>query len=188
MLLSCIGQRSLSNSGVLEGLLNLLDGLLCPLQQSQAAAQRRTEGKVRIQMCSLSTTSNSWCFWSRNYKQKMSLSVFSRCFGYSHDQLGSDVGVQTPGLCGQYRRWGRRREEASWRERAREKFYGYMNCTVELFFTVCPKPTVYPFYSTIRLSRFIWTWLCNLQMVSLYILSCWIVIILQNDYTHSELF
>lgn len=46
MLLSCIGQRSLSNSGVLEGLLNLLDNLLCPLQQSQAAAQRRTEGEA----------------------------------------------------------------------------------------------------------------------------------------------
>ncbi len=46
MLLSCIGQRSLSNSGVLEGLLNLLDTLLSPLQQPQAAAQRRTEGKA----------------------------------------------------------------------------------------------------------------------------------------------
>lgn len=46
MLLSCIGQRSLSNSGVLEGLLNLLDSLLSPLQQPQAAAQRRTEGKA----------------------------------------------------------------------------------------------------------------------------------------------
>lgn len=44
MLLSCIGQRSLSNSGVLEGLLNLLDNLLCPLEQPQAAALRRTEG------------------------------------------------------------------------------------------------------------------------------------------------
>ncbi|XP_061083476.1 baculoviral IAP repeat-containing protein 6 isoform X4 [Conger conger] len=44
MLLSCIGQRSLSNSGVLEGLLNLLDSLLSPLQQSGAAAQRRAEG------------------------------------------------------------------------------------------------------------------------------------------------
>ena len=45
MLLSCIGQRSLSNSGVLEGLLNLLDSLLSPLQQPLAAAQRRTEGE-----------------------------------------------------------------------------------------------------------------------------------------------
>ncbi|KAL6101444.1 birc6 [Pungitius sinensis] len=52
MLLSCIGQRSLSNSGVLEGLLNLLDGLLCPLQQSQATAQRRTEGVLDIPMIS----------------------------------------------------------------------------------------------------------------------------------------
>jgi len=44
MLLSCIGQRSLSNSGVLEGLLNLLDTLLSPLQQTTAAQPRRTEG------------------------------------------------------------------------------------------------------------------------------------------------
>lgn len=44
MLLSCIGQRSLSNSGVLEGLLNLLDTLLSPLQQTNAAQPRRTEG------------------------------------------------------------------------------------------------------------------------------------------------
>lgn len=44
MLLSCIGQRSLSNSGVLEGLLNLLDTLLSPLQQTTAAPPRRTEG------------------------------------------------------------------------------------------------------------------------------------------------
>lgn len=48
MLLSCIGQRSLSNSGVLEGLLTLLDSLLSPLQQPQAAAQRRTEGKAAL--------------------------------------------------------------------------------------------------------------------------------------------
>lgn len=48
MLLSCIGQRSLSNSGVLEGLLNLLDSLLSPLQQPQAAAQPRTEGKASL--------------------------------------------------------------------------------------------------------------------------------------------
>ncbi|KAI3362796.1 hypothetical protein L3Q82_001656 [Scortum barcoo] len=53
MLLSCIGQRSLSNSGVLEGLLNLLDTLLSPLQQPQAAAaQRRTEGVLDIPMIS----------------------------------------------------------------------------------------------------------------------------------------
>lgn len=44
MLLSCIGQRSLGNSGVLESLLNLLDSLLLPLQQPQAAAQSRAEG------------------------------------------------------------------------------------------------------------------------------------------------
>lgn len=44
MLLSCIGQRSLSNSGVLESLLNLLDSLLLPLQQPQAAAPARAEG------------------------------------------------------------------------------------------------------------------------------------------------
>ncbi|KAM4600039.1 dual E2 ubiquitin-conjugating enzyme/E3 ubiquitin-protein ligase BIRC6 isoform 3-T3 [Fundulus diaphanus] len=48
MLLSCIGQRSLSNSGVLEGLLNLLDSLLSPLQRPQTASQRRTEGKAGI--------------------------------------------------------------------------------------------------------------------------------------------
>lgn len=53
MLLSCIGQRSLSNSGVLEGLLNLLDNLLSPLQQPQAAAQRRTEGKATFTMAGL---------------------------------------------------------------------------------------------------------------------------------------
>ncbi|XP_046884773.1 baculoviral IAP repeat-containing protein 6 isoform X4 [Hypomesus transpacificus] len=52
MLLSCIGQRSLSNSGVLEGLLNLLDSLLSPLQQPLAAAQRRTEGVLDIPMIS----------------------------------------------------------------------------------------------------------------------------------------
>ncbi|XP_028279451.1 baculoviral IAP repeat-containing protein 6 isoform X1 [Parambassis ranga] len=52
MLLSCIGQRSLSNSGVLEGLLNLLDSLLSPLQQPQAASQRRTEGVLDIPMIS----------------------------------------------------------------------------------------------------------------------------------------
>lgn len=46
MLLSCIGQRSLSNSGVLEGLLNLLDSLLSPLQQPPAAGPHRTEGKA----------------------------------------------------------------------------------------------------------------------------------------------
>lgn len=53
MLLSCIGQRSLSNSGVLEGLLNLLDSLLSPLQQpTPAAFQRRTEGVLDIPMIS----------------------------------------------------------------------------------------------------------------------------------------
>uniref|UniRef100_A0A7N8X1U1 Dual E2 ubiquitin-conjugating enzyme/E3 ubiquitin-protein ligase BIRC6 n=1 Tax=Mastacembelus armatus TaxID=205130 RepID=A0A7N8X1U1_9TELE len=52
MLLSCIGQRSLSNSGVLEGLLNLLDSLLSPLQQPQAAPHRRTEGVLDIPMIS----------------------------------------------------------------------------------------------------------------------------------------
>uniref|UniRef100_A0A6Q2XZ15 Dual E2 ubiquitin-conjugating enzyme/E3 ubiquitin-protein ligase BIRC6 n=1 Tax=Esox lucius TaxID=8010 RepID=A0A6Q2XZ15_ESOLU len=52
MLLSCIGQRSLSNSGVLEGLLNLLDSLLSPLQQPLGAAQRRTEGVLDVPMIS----------------------------------------------------------------------------------------------------------------------------------------
>ncbi|XP_056147249.1 baculoviral IAP repeat-containing protein 6 [Lampris incognitus] len=52
MLLSCIGQRSLSNSGVLESLLNLLDSLLSPLQQPLAAHQRRTEGVLDIPMIS----------------------------------------------------------------------------------------------------------------------------------------
>ncbi|XP_029926712.1 baculoviral IAP repeat-containing protein 6 isoform X5 [Myripristis murdjan] len=52
MLLSCIGQRSLSNSGVLEGLLNLLDSLLSPLQQPLVATQRRTEGVLDIPMIS----------------------------------------------------------------------------------------------------------------------------------------
>uniref|UniRef100_H3CIY4 Dual E2 ubiquitin-conjugating enzyme/E3 ubiquitin-protein ligase BIRC6 n=1 Tax=Tetraodon nigroviridis TaxID=99883 RepID=H3CIY4_TETNG len=52
MLLSCIGQRSLSNSGVLESLLNLLDSLLLPLQQPQAAAQARAEGVLDIPMIS----------------------------------------------------------------------------------------------------------------------------------------
>uniref|UniRef100_A0A8K9UWY4 Dual E2 ubiquitin-conjugating enzyme/E3 ubiquitin-protein ligase BIRC6 n=1 Tax=Oncorhynchus mykiss TaxID=8022 RepID=A0A8K9UWY4_ONCMY len=52
MLLSCIGQRSLSNSGVLEGLLNLLDSLLSPLQQPRSATQRRTEGVLDVPMIS----------------------------------------------------------------------------------------------------------------------------------------
>uniref|UniRef100_A0A8C8BVA3 Dual E2 ubiquitin-conjugating enzyme/E3 ubiquitin-protein ligase BIRC6 n=1 Tax=Oncorhynchus tshawytscha TaxID=74940 RepID=A0A8C8BVA3_ONCTS len=52
MLLSCIGQRSLSNSGVLEGLLNLLDSLLSPLQQPMAAAHHRTEGVLDVPMIS----------------------------------------------------------------------------------------------------------------------------------------
>ncbi|KAM9726353.1 LOW QUALITY PROTEIN: dual E2 ubiquitin-conjugating enzyme/E3 ubiquitin-protein ligase BIRC6 [Menidia menidia] len=52
MLLSCIGQRSLSNSGVLEGLLNLLDSLLSPLQQPYTASQRRSEGVLDIPMIS----------------------------------------------------------------------------------------------------------------------------------------
>uniref|UniRef100_A0A673KPC9 Dual E2 ubiquitin-conjugating enzyme/E3 ubiquitin-protein ligase BIRC6 n=1 Tax=Sinocyclocheilus rhinocerous TaxID=307959 RepID=A0A673KPC9_9TELE len=52
MLLSCIGQRSLSNSGVLEGLLNLLDTLLSPLQPTSAAQTRRTEGVLDIPMIS----------------------------------------------------------------------------------------------------------------------------------------
>ncbi|XP_039594997.1 baculoviral IAP repeat-containing protein 6 isoform X2 [Polypterus senegalus] len=51
MLLSCIGQRSLSNSGVLEGLLSLLDNLLSPLQQ-QSSQQRRAEGVLDIPMIS----------------------------------------------------------------------------------------------------------------------------------------
>ncbi|XP_037398087.1 baculoviral IAP repeat-containing protein 6 isoform X3 [Pygocentrus nattereri] len=52
MLLSCIGQRSLSNSGVLEGLLNLLDSLLSPLQQPSASQHRRAEGVLDIPMIS----------------------------------------------------------------------------------------------------------------------------------------
>uniref|UniRef100_A0A8D0MRX5 Dual E2 ubiquitin-conjugating enzyme/E3 ubiquitin-protein ligase BIRC6 n=1 Tax=Sus scrofa TaxID=9823 RepID=A0A8D0MRX5_PIG len=51
MLLSCIGQRSLSNSGVLESLLNLLDNLLAPLQP-QLPMHRRTEGVLDIPMIS----------------------------------------------------------------------------------------------------------------------------------------
>nr|XP_047903700.1 baculoviral IAP repeat-containing protein 6 isoform X6 [Anser cygnoides] len=51
MLLSCIGQRSLSNSGVLESLLNLLDNLLSPLQP-HLPAHRRTEGVLDIPMIS----------------------------------------------------------------------------------------------------------------------------------------
>ncbi|KAM3863276.1 dual E2 ubiquitin-conjugating enzyme/E3 ubiquitin-protein ligase BIRC6 [Diretmus argenteus] len=52
MLLSCIGQRSLSNSGVLEGLLNLLDSLLSPLQQPLVSTHRRTDGVLDIPMIS----------------------------------------------------------------------------------------------------------------------------------------
>ncbi|XP_044308535.1 baculoviral IAP repeat-containing protein 6 isoform X5 [Varanus komodoensis] len=51
MLLSCIGQRSLSNTGVLESLLNLLDNLLSPLQP-QLPAHRCTEGVLDIPMIS----------------------------------------------------------------------------------------------------------------------------------------
>lgn len=51
ILLSCIGQRSLSNSGVLESLLNLLDNLLSPLQ-SQLPMHRRTDGVLDIPMIS----------------------------------------------------------------------------------------------------------------------------------------
>uniref|UniRef100_A0A8D0H8S2 Dual E2 ubiquitin-conjugating enzyme/E3 ubiquitin-protein ligase BIRC6 n=2 Tax=Sphenodon punctatus TaxID=8508 RepID=A0A8D0H8S2_SPHPU len=51
MLLSCIGQRSLSNSGVLESLLNLLDNLLSPLQP-HIPMHRRTEGVLDIPMIS----------------------------------------------------------------------------------------------------------------------------------------
>ncbi|KAG8504819.1 Baculoviral IAP repeat-containing protein 6, partial [Galemys pyrenaicus] len=51
MLLSCIGQRSLSNSGVLESLLNLLDNLLSPLQP-QLPMHKRTEGVLDIPMIS----------------------------------------------------------------------------------------------------------------------------------------
>ncbi|XP_067844789.1 baculoviral IAP repeat-containing protein 6 [Heptranchias perlo] len=51
MLLSCFGQRSLSNSGVLEGLLNLLDNLLSSLQP-QMTTYRRTEGVLDIPMVS----------------------------------------------------------------------------------------------------------------------------------------
>uniref|UniRef100_A0A8C0J634 Baculoviral IAP repeat containing 6 n=1 Tax=Chelonoidis abingdonii TaxID=106734 RepID=A0A8C0J634_CHEAB len=51
VLLSCIGQRSLSNSGVLESLLNLLDNLLSPLQP-HLPMYRRTEGVLDIPMIS----------------------------------------------------------------------------------------------------------------------------------------
>ncbi|XP_053567827.1 baculoviral IAP repeat-containing protein 6 isoform X7 [Bombina bombina] len=51
MLLSCIGQRSLSNSGVLESLLNLLDSLLSPLQP-HLPIYRRVEGVLDIPMIS----------------------------------------------------------------------------------------------------------------------------------------
>lgn len=51
MLLSCFGQRSLSNSGALESLLNLLDNLLSPLQP-QLPLHRRTEGVLDIPMIS----------------------------------------------------------------------------------------------------------------------------------------
>ncbi|XP_054832768.1 baculoviral IAP repeat-containing protein 6 isoform X2 [Eublepharis macularius] len=51
MLLSCIGQRSLSNTGVLESLLNLLDNLLSPLQP-QLPMHRCTEGVLDIPMIS----------------------------------------------------------------------------------------------------------------------------------------
>ncbi|XP_043914359.1 baculoviral IAP repeat-containing protein 6 isoform X2 [Protopterus annectens] len=51
MLLSCIGQRSLSNSGVLESLLNLLDNLLSPLQPHMSA-YRQTEGVLDIPLIS----------------------------------------------------------------------------------------------------------------------------------------
>lgn len=50
MLLSCIGQRSLSNTGVLESLLNLLDNLLSPLQP-QLPVHRCTEGTVIVDFC-----------------------------------------------------------------------------------------------------------------------------------------
>ncbi|XP_018120697.1 baculoviral IAP repeat-containing protein 6 isoform X4 [Xenopus laevis] len=51
MLLSCIGQRSLSNSSVLESLLNLLDSLLSPLQP-HLPIYRRIEGVLDIPMIS----------------------------------------------------------------------------------------------------------------------------------------
>ncbi|CAH2249470.1 baculoviral IAP repeat-containing 6 isoform X1 [Pelobates cultripes] len=51
VLLSCIGQRSLGNSGVLESLLNLLDNLLSPLQP-YLSVYRRVEGVLDIPMIS----------------------------------------------------------------------------------------------------------------------------------------
>lgn len=51
MLLSCIGQRSLSNTGVLESLLNLLDNLLSPLQP-QIPVHRCTEGNATLDFIS----------------------------------------------------------------------------------------------------------------------------------------
>ncbi|XP_064411867.1 baculoviral IAP repeat-containing protein 6 isoform X3 [Latimeria chalumnae] len=70
MLLSCIGQRSLSNSGVLESLLNLLDSLLSPLQP-QTFAHRRTEGVLDIPMI-------SWV-----------VMLVSRLLDYVEDEAGS---------------------------------------------------------------------------------------------------
>ncbi|XP_078260781.1 dual E2 ubiquitin-conjugating enzyme/E3 ubiquitin-protein ligase BIRC6 isoform X6 [Rhinoraja longicauda] len=51
MLLSCFGQRSLGNSGVLEGLLNLLDNLLSSLQP-RITSYRHTDGVLDIPMVS----------------------------------------------------------------------------------------------------------------------------------------
>lgn len=98
MLLSCIGQRSLSNSGVLESLLNLLDSLLLPLQQPQAAAQARAEGTATI-----SRTQVLKDTYKPNVCKCIALiCVFSRSSGYPHDQLGCDVGFQIVGLCSEY--------------------------------------------------------------------------------------
>lgn len=124
MLLSCIGQRSLSNSGVLEGLLNLLDSLLSPLQQPQAASQCRTEGTW---MCDMRKPLRPDILWSK--KVQVCPHVFPRCFGYTHDQLGRDAGFQTAGLCRQYRRRGLRWEETPWWERTWEDSNRYINPT-----------------------------------------------------------
>lgn len=95
MLLSCIGQRSLSNSGVLESLLNLLDSLLLPLQQPQAAAQSRPEGSAASGPPLPERHPETGPTHPR-------LCVFCRRPGHPHDQLGRDVGFQIVGLCSEY--------------------------------------------------------------------------------------
>lgn len=52
--------------------------------------------------------------------------MFSRRFGYPHDQLGCDVGFQITGLCSQYWRWALRWEKTPCRKRARESINRYI--------------------------------------------------------------